>query len=233
MSLRVLGGCKGWKDPGYQETLRWGVRMGVMATHGDAPSNEAPSQEGVSGGSSAVFTMKEAADVAGVSVSTLRRRRAELEGAGATITSAGWQVPMTALIAVGLIHGEGFHTAPQARPSTPSAQSPDEAESTGRLLERVRELETEVQEWRRRAEVAEARAEERRRALDALQIANETERIALRMLTGQSSHTPQAPTAPEPARARPAEEPEASPGPTTPVTSQEPRRGFFSRIFSA
>lgn len=204
-----------------------------MTTYGDTPNNKVPNQGGVSGGSSAVFTMKEAADVAGVSVSTLRRRRAELEGAGATITSAGWQVPMTALIAVGLIHGEGFHTAPQARPSTPSAQSPDEAKSTGRLLERVRELEAEVQEWRRRAEVAEARAEERRRALDALQIANETERIALRMLTGQSSHTPQAPTAPEPARARPAEEPEASPGPTTPAPPQEPRRGFFSRIFSA
>ncbi len=139
MSLRVLGGCKGWKDPGYQETLRWGVRMGVMTTHGDAPSNEAPSQEGVSGGSSAVFTMKEAADVAGVSVSTLRRRRAELEGAGATITSAGWQVPMTALIAVGLIHGEGFHTASQARPSTPSAQPSEGSESTRHLLERVRE----------------------------------------------------------------------------------------------
>lgn len=204
-----------------------------MTTYGDTPNNKVPSQGGVSGGSSAVFTMKEAADVAGVSVSTLRRRRTELEEAGATITSAGWQVPMTALIAVGLIHGEGFHTAPQARPSTPSAQSPDEAKSTGRLLERVRELEAEVQEWRRRAEVAEARAEERRRALDALQIANETERIALRMLTGQSSHTPQAPTAPEPARARPAEEPEASPGPTTPAPPQEPRLGFFSRIFSA
>ncbi|RLZ02286.1 hypothetical protein CWC38_11950 [Kocuria tytonicola] len=53
-----------------------------------------------------MFTMKEAADVAGVSVSTLRRRRAELEEAGATITSAGWQVPMTALIAVSLIHGD-------------------------------------------------------------------------------------------------------------------------------
>lgn len=204
-----------------------------MTTYDDTPNNKVPSQGGVSGGSSAVFTMKEAADVAGVSVSTLRRRRAELEGAGAIITSAGWQVPMTALIAVGLIHGEGFRPAPQARPSTPSAQTPDEAESTGRLLERVRELEAEVQEWRRRAEVAEARAEERRRALDALQIANETERMALRMLTGQSSHTPQAPTAPEPAHRAPAAEPEASPGPTTPVTSQEPRRGFFSRIFSA
>lgn len=193
--------------------------MGPMATHSDTPSNVTPSQKGVSGGSSAAFTMKEAADVAGVSVSTLRRRRTELEEAGATITSTGWQVPMTALIAVGLIHGEGFHTASQAGPSTPSPQPSEGSENTGRLLERVRELETEVQEWRR--------------ALDALQIANETERIALRMLTGQSSHTPQAPTAPEPARARPAEEPEASPGPTTPVTSQEPRRGFFSRIFSA
>ncbi|WP_165860422.1 hypothetical protein [Kocuria tytonicola] len=39
-------------------------------------------------------------------MSTLRRRRAELEEAGATITSAGWQVPMTALIAVSLIHGD-------------------------------------------------------------------------------------------------------------------------------
>lgn len=204
-----------------------------MTTYGDTPNNKVPSQGGVSGGSSAVFTMKEAADVAGVSVSTLRRRRAELEGAGATITSAGWQVPMTALIAVGLIHGEGFHPAPQARPSTPSAQSPDEAESTRRLLERVRELEAEIQEWRRRAEVAEARAEERRRALDALQIANETERMALRMLTGQSSHTPQALATPEPVRPTPTAEPETSPEPAAPVAPPEPRRGFFSRIFSA
>ena len=207
--------------------------MGPMATHSDTSSNEIPSQKGVSGGSSAVFTMKEAADVAGVSVSTLRRRRPELEEAGATITSTGWQVPMTALIAVGLIHGEGFHTASQAGPSTRAAQPSEEPENTGRLLQRVRELEAEVQEWRRRAEVAEARAEERRRALDALQIANETERMALRMLTGQSSHTPQTPTALEPAHRAPVAEPEASPESATPAPSQEPRRGFFSRIFSA
>lgn len=208
--------------------------MGAMTTHGDTPNSETPSQKGVSGGSSAVFTMKEAADVAGVSVSTLRRRRGELEEAGATITSAGWQVPMTALIAVGLIHGEGFRPATQARPSTPSAQPAEEAENTGRLLERVRELEAEVQEWRRRAEVAEARAEERRRALDALQIANETERMALRMLTGQSSHTPQIPAAPEPAHPTPTtEEPGTYREPAAPAAPSEPRRGFFSRIFSA
>ena len=120
--------------------------MGIMTTHGDTPSNETPNQEVVSGGSSAVFTMKKAADVAGVSVSTLRRWRTELEEAGATITSAGWQVPMTALIAVGLIHGEGFRPAPQTRPSTPSVHPSEGSENTAHLLERVRELETEVQE---------------------------------------------------------------------------------------
>ena len=51
---------------------------------------------------------------------------------------------MTALIAVGLIHGEGFHTAPQTSPLASSVQTPEASESIGRLLERVRELETEV-----------------------------------------------------------------------------------------
>ena len=49
MSLRVLGGCKGWKDPGYQETLRWGVRMGVMTTHGDAPATKPLARKGYQG----------------------------------------------------------------------------------------------------------------------------------------------------------------------------------------
>ena len=44
-----------------------------MTISDDTPSKENPSQEGVAGGSSAVFTMKEPADVAGVRVSTLRR----------------------------------------------------------------------------------------------------------------------------------------------------------------
>ena len=170
-------------------------------------------------------------------MSTLRRRRTSLIAAGADISPDGWKVPMTALVACGLITGEGPEAASRSASVTPRIEEGHEASGQSRQLDeltaQVRELNREVNEWRRRAEVAEARAEERRRALDALQTANEIERMALRMLTGQSSHTPQAPTAPEPARARPAEEPEASPGPTTPVTSQEPRRGFFSRIFSA
>lgn len=202
-----------------------------MTPKSDTFPEESPIQRGVRPGSRAVFTMKEAAAVAGVSVSTLRRRRRDLEKAGAVIDASGWQVPMTALIAAGLIHGEGFSPSPPTRPSTPSSQPPAEPDKTDRLIERVRELESEVQEWRRRAEVAEARAEERRRALDALQVANETERMALRMLTGQSSHAAQTPTASKPAA--PAPEPETAPESVAPGPQPEPRRGFFSRIFSA
>ncbi|MAB78857.1 MAG: hypothetical protein CMJ89_05820 [Planctomycetes bacterium] len=193
--------------------------------------------QGITGGTTAVFTMKQAAEVAGISVSTLRRRRNNLIAAGADISPDGWKVPMTALVACGLITGEGPEAASRSASVTPRTEEGYEASGQSRQLDeltaQVRELNREVNEWRRRAEVAEARAEERRRALDALQIANETERMALRMLTGQSTHTPQAPMAPEPAHRAPTAEPEASPGPTAPATPQEPRRGFFSRIFSA
>lgn len=110
---------------------------------------------------------------------------------------------MTALIAAGLIPGEGQHhtlstDAPRTSPgATPSAASPGQ-EDTARhqhelrqLQERVQDLTDEVGHWRRRAEVAEARAEERGRSLETLRIANESERLALRMLTSQ--HTPTAP----------------------------------------
>ena len=50
-----------------------------MTTHGDTHSDEAPSQKGASRGSSAVFTMKGAADMEGVSVNTFHQRRAELK----------------------------------------------------------------------------------------------------------------------------------------------------------
>lgn len=204
---------------------------------------------GITTGTTAVFSMKQAAKVAGVSVSTLRRRRTDLIAAGADISPEGWKVPMTALVACGLIVGEG----PQATATTPHvgvrpSNHPERDPLTQRvqeLTEHVGDLEREIAEWRRRAEVAEARAEERGRALDALRVANETERMALRMLTaGTSLATPlervEQPRPPEPVmdsapmpQARPAREPRQS----TPDAqheerqSEEPRRkGFISRI---
>lgn len=149
---------------------------------------ETAADQGSTGGTTAVFTMKEAASVAGVSVSTLRRRREDLIGAGADIGADGWKVPMTALVACGLIAGEGPQREQQhGRPQVQPQETPETLAQLEDLTEQVRDLEREVSEWRRRAEVAEARAEERGRALDALQVANEGERLALRMLTAGTS----------------------------------------------
>lgn len=201
-------------------------------------------KQGITGDTTAVFSMKQAAQVAGISVSTLRRRRTDLIAAGADISPDGWKVPMTALVACGLIAGEGPEAASRPTPVTPgpteghtdSGQSRQLAELTAQ----VRELEREVGEWRRRAEVAEARAEERGRALDALRVANETERMALRMLTAGTSTT---------LPVQPSSEPTPAPPPTEVVppapapqhsTSGEHhsaagltdsrRKGFFSRV---
>lgn len=194
--------------------------------------------QGVTGGTTAVFSMKQAAEVAGISVSTLRRRRTDLIAAGAVISPDGWKVPMTALVACGLIAGEGPEAASRPASVTPRPGEGPEASGQSRQLDeltaQVRELEREVSEWRRRAEVAEARAEERGRALDALRIANETERMALRMLTaGTSTATPMQPApestpAPETATPRPAPSP-VSPAPVSSPDVPE-RKGFFSRI---
>ena len=148
---------------------------------------ETPVDQGVTTGTTAVFSMKQAAEVAGISVSTLRRRREDLIAAGADISPDGWRVPMTALVACGLIAGEGPQLAERAPRPEPrhevSQRNAEQAQQLEELTAQVRDLEHEVSEWRRRAEVAEARAEERGRALDALSVANETERMALRMLT--------------------------------------------------
>lgn len=194
----------------------------------------------------AVFTMREAARVAGVSVSTLRRRRADLIAAGAVIDPAGWKVPITALIATGLLPGEGQHhtpttgtprTAPDSGPSAASGQEDTAQHELRRLQERVQELVEEVGHWRRRAEVAEARAEERGRSLETLRIANESERLALRMLTSQ--HTPTTTPAPPPADTPPthpgdtgpAHAPAQQEAPTT-GQGQNRRGGFLRRLFT-
>lgn len=198
-----------------------------------------------------MFTMREAARVAGVSVSTLRRRRDELTAAGAVIDPNGWQVPITALIAAGLISGEGHHhdegNVPAAETSnSPSGAATEDPDDGPHAVVRVRELEQKVRElseqlhlWQRRAEVAEARAEERARSLDVLRIANESERLALRMLTtGTHDQHTQHPTATTARRTEAA----AVPKPTEAETAEQSpgadsargtrRGGFLRRLFT-
>lgn len=227
--------------PASTETPSLGWKGWQTAGMTDQPIHNSQQNQGFTGGTTAVFSMKKAAEVAGVSVSTLRRRRDDLIAAGADITPEGWKVPMTALVACGLIAGEGPEAASRPTSVTPRPGEGYEASGQSRQLDeltaQVRELEREVGEWRRRAEVAEARAEERGRALDALRVANETERMALRMLTAG---------APAPAPVQPAEEstaavdPAASPPapqasatvaqPQASPRGEPPRKGFFSRV---
>lgn len=166
----------------------------------------------------AMFGMKRAAEVAGVSVSTLRRNKDLLRQHGATIAADGWQVPMSALIASGLMRRT---TPPDAPGPTPRAAEP--SAGAGDLVdaqERIRELERETLELRYRAEKAEAIAQERADALEA-------ERMALRMLTSglSAETTPVAPPNPAPA----AEEVLTPTGPA--AENNAPRLSWWQRMF--
>lgn len=224
--------------------------MGAMS-----PSHNptAPESQGITGGSTATFTMREAADVAGVSVSTLRRRRTELEDAGAVISTEGWQVPMTALIATGLIKTEG-----PGREEPPQTAAHDETtQDVEELLSEINELKEQVAEWRRRAEVAEAISRERGSMIEAMRLSAETERMALRMITSgqgyQGSQNGDHATHHEQVAAERDTPSSATPEPNVPrhsndhegvspqVSSSENdapsegstrRKGFFGRLFS-
>ena len=65
----------------------------------------------------ATFGMKRAAEVAGVSVSTIRRNRELLREHGAVLDPDGWKVPMSALIASGLMR----RTTPPDQPAVQGA----------------------------------------------------------------------------------------------------------------
>lgn len=130
---------------------------------------------------SPVMGLAEAARVCGVSVSTIRRKRLELAEHGAAQTAKGWQIPVTALIAVGLMG----RTTPPAE--TPSAATPDNHRDTpleppaDALRQELDRLRSQLAEAERRAAVAEAVAAERERIIQVQQ-------MSLRML--EVGHTP-------------------------------------------
>lgn len=63
------------------------------------------------------LTLKAAAARAGVSVSTIRRRKDALLAAGATVEPSGWVIPVAALEAVFLTPPERAHDTPADTPA--------------------------------------------------------------------------------------------------------------------
>lgn len=146
------------------------------------PTPEPPEHTGTN---EATFGMKKAAQVAGISVSTIRRNKSRLEECGAEISSDGWKVPMSALVASGLMRR-------QAPPDIPieDLKSP---QNNSQNPERVHQLEREVLELKHRAELAEERqysAEQQARAARefATSLA-ETLNVERRMLSAGKDHS--------------------------------------------
>jgi hypothetical protein len=139
-----------------------------------------------------VIGLAEAAKVSGVSESTIRRRRADLLELGAVQGPKGWQIPIPALITLGLMSNTTAPdtlTAPEPLPLAPvtDAMTPN----TTAELEALRGALTAAEH---RAALAEAVAGER-----AAQIADL--RTALRMIEAphpaeEKAVPPQAATAP-------------------------------------
>lgn len=150
-----------------------------------------------------VLGLAEAAAACGVSVSTIRRKRGELKELGAAETARGWQIPVTALIALGLME----RTTPP-----PSADTPPDA-----LTGELEALRAKLADAERRAAVAEAVAAERERVI-------QTQAMALRML--ESAKTP-AETLPP---GTPADTPTAQQAHPVAAPDPAPRRRWWHRL---
>lgn len=179
-------------------------------------SPETPAGKPVPQPREATFTLKRAAEVAGVSPSTLRRHKELLRGHGATISENGWQVPMSALVASGLMR----RTTPPDEPEQASGGA--EAPAENQMQKRLRELEREAMELRHRTELAE----ERQRAAEAVARergeALEDARMVMRMLTAGPSAKVSA--TPEPP-------PEEAVTPQQAPKSSSPRSSLWRRWF--
>lgn len=115
--------------------------------------------------------LAEAAKHCGVSVATVRRKKSVLMGYGATTDVAGWKIPYSALIAVGLAP----NVTPPDKPVSGAMEPPAIAPVTP-----VAALELQLVQALARAEKAEAIADERERTI-------QTQAIALRMLDAAPS----------------------------------------------
>lgn len=110
--------------------------------------------------SEATFGMKKAAQVAGISVSTIRRNKELLRQHGAIIEPDGWKVPMSALIAADLMRAR---TPAEEEPNAGSRQQPDAVEH-----ESVMQLQRDLERERHRAELAEERQRSAEREAESI-----------------------------------------------------------------
>ena len=169
------------------------------------------------------FTVSQAARACNVSRSTLYRRMEQLAAHGATQGATGWDIPVSALVATGLLPKV---SAPDTPPGTLGASQGGtvrrsagqvDLEQVATLETRLREAETQIQLLQAQKEAAEAIARERERVIDA-------QRVALRALEAapsfQETREEEAPETVAPTKDLPLE-----------LRELPKQRGFLSRLF--
>lgn len=129
--------------------------------------------------------LAEAAQACGVSVSTIRRKRPELEKLGAAQTAKGWHIPITALIELGLMPSVTEAPMMPVIPGLQPAMTPPFDAQRDALTGEVEALRAKLADAERRAAVAEAVAAERDRIIRA-------QDMALRMLEAGTNQPEQA-----------------------------------------
>ena len=108
--------------------------------------------------------LKEAARLAGVSLSTAKRRRSDLIAAGAEQETSGrWRIPRTA---VAVLAEPPVHPGVEPPSEPPQAETTTAAPAADAEVSRLRD---ELRTMEIRAVRAETQAEERQRALDVAQ----------------------------------------------------------------
>lgn len=176
MSIVITGNWAGW-IPHEHPTIGVIISWDTVTMMDTTPTPETPGHPERMSTTEATFGMKKAAEVAGISVSTIRRHKDLLRQCGAIIEPDGWKVPMSALISSGLM-----------RPQTPPTETePVKQPATTEQYDELTHLKMEVQELRHRAELAEERQRSaEQQARDAREFADslsETLTIERRMLT--------------------------------------------------
>lgn len=173
--------------------------------------------------SEATFGMKRAAQVAGISVSTIRRHKDTLRKYGAIIEPEGWQVPISALVAAELMR-------PQTPPDKMPATEQDTTTSKAASNEQDKDVQLELERLRHRAELAEERQRSAEREAELLREALQVERRMITVMTSTSTEQPQEQDA----------RPEQSAGEQVQDVEQEhhheqapaaPRASWFKRAF--
>ena len=136
-----------------------------------------------------LFTLKEAARSCDVSAQTIRRRLRDDAFPNATKESLDgvetWQIPLGDLLAAGFSPTSDGRPAPSEPTPTPTTDVVDERPAPVQAIDvdKVAELRAELVEAKHRAELAEARAEERQRSIDIL------ERQVLMLMPGPAAPT--------------------------------------------